>query len=117
MGRAGRMRRFQDIRRLVMERPKTPSEIVTKVVSNLHSLRSASSEKATEKVLESIAKYLGYMKYQLFGDEGHEPSKDAAIALAQEVSVPGESRYLPQSAACRCCSASAYPLRGDELGE
>lgn len=35
--------------------------------------------------LVSCRRYLNYMKYWLFGDEGHEPTKDAVITLAAEI--------------------------------
>ncbi len=76
---------FPDIRRLVKERPRSAPEIVDKAVAVLSSIDNASREKAVDTALERISKYLGYMKFWLFGDEGHDPTKDQVIALAQEV--------------------------------
>lgn len=74
-----------DIRKLVGERPKTAPEIVQKAVTALQSIDHAGREKALDAALERIGKYLGYMRFWLFGDEGHEPTKDAVITLALEV--------------------------------
>ena len=76
---------FPDIRRLVKERPKTAPEIVSKAVAGLQALETANRDRALDRALEQVSKYLGYMKFWLFGDEGHEPTKDNVIALAHEV--------------------------------
>lgn len=70
-----------DIKSLIKEKPKTAPELVSKTVNALTNLRTPKRD----KMLESTAKYLGYMKFWLFGDEEHEPTKENVIALAVEV--------------------------------
>jgi calcium binding protein 39 len=67
------------------EKPKTPSEVVTKLTTALEALAGVrKDERGLEKAQESVAKYLGFAKLLLFGDDEHEPTKENAIALAQE---------------------------------
>eukprot|EP00879_Flechtneria_rotunda_P011050 GHRR01011546.1.p1 GENE.GHRR01011546.1~~GHRR01011546.1.p1 ORF type:complete len:242 (+),score=4.26 GHRR01011546.1:71-796(+) len=74
-----------DIRKLVKERPKTPAEVLGKAVTALNALEALGREKG-EKEQAQVHKYLGYLKFWLFGDEqGHEPTRESVIALAQEV--------------------------------
>lgn len=71
--------------KLLKEKPKTPSEVVSKLTAAFEALAaSRKDERATEKAQESVAKYLGFAKLLLFGDDEHEPTKENAIALAQE---------------------------------
>lgn len=78
-----------DIRELVKRKQKTAPEIVAKVVAALQVLHElhgdGDRDEAAGRALASIKKYLKLMKDWLFGDEGHEPTKDNVIALAQEV--------------------------------
>ncbi|PNW70198.1 hypothetical protein CHLRE_17g709950v5 [Chlamydomonas reinhardtii] len=75
------------LQKLLAEKPKTPSEVVSKLTAAFEALQAARSgrdEKALDKAHESVAKYLGYAKLVLFGDEEHEATKENALALAQE---------------------------------
>ncbi|EFJ42967.1 hypothetical protein VOLCADRAFT_83428 [Volvox carteri f. nagariensis] len=64
---------------------KTPSEVVSKLTAGFESFAAArKDERATEKAQDAVAKYLGFAKLLLFGDDEHEPTKENAIAFAQE---------------------------------
>lgn len=76
---------MQAFKQLIKERPKSANEIVSKAVGALQQIDSAGREKALDNALEKVSKNLGYMKFWLFGDEGHDPTKDAVITLALEV--------------------------------
>lgn len=69
---------------LVKDKPKTATEVVTKATAALEAVEGAKKEKALEKALEDVARYLSFMKLWLFGDDGHEPTKENVIALAIE---------------------------------
>lgn len=84
--------------KLLKEKPKTVPEVVAKALAGYDTLAplvsapasehvgkaADANAKAKDKALESISKYLGYMKLFLFGDEEKEPKKEDAIALAEE---------------------------------
>lgn len=82
--------------KLLKDKPKTIPEVVAKALSGYDTLAPLVSApehtgkggdaaaKAKDKALESISKYLGYMKLFLFGDDEKEPKKEEAIALAEE---------------------------------
>ncbi len=70
---------------LKSNQPKTPAEVVTKLVTALEALSAyKGDEKALDKAHESVAKYLLATKLLLFGDDEHEATKENAIALAHE---------------------------------
>jgi calcium binding protein 39 len=74
-----------DIRKLVKERPRSPAEVLAKAVVALSALDTLGRERG-EREAASVHKYLGYLKFWLFGDEaGHEPTKESVVALAREV--------------------------------
>ncbi|KAG2450688.1 hypothetical protein HYH02_004527 [Chlamydomonas schloesseri] len=76
------------LQKLLAEKPKTPAEVVSKLTAAFEALQTAGrglrDEKALDKAHESVAKYLGYAKLVLFGDDEHEATKENALALAQE---------------------------------
>ncbi|PNH12115.1 Degreening-related dee76 protein [Tetrabaena socialis] len=75
--------------KLLKEKPKTPTEVVTKLLTAFDSLtatRRSNDDRAMEKTHESVAKYLGFAKLLLFGDDEHEATKENATALAFEAS-------------------------------
>lgn len=70
---------------LKSNQPKTPAEVVTKLVTALEALSAnKGDEKALDRAHESVAKYLLAAKLLLFGDDEHEATKENAIALAHE---------------------------------
>jgi calcium binding protein 39 len=73
------------LKQLVKERPKSAPEIVAKAVSALQQIDVTARERALEAALDRCSRYLQYMKYTLFGDDGYDPTKDAVINLALEV--------------------------------
>ncbi|GLC35809.1 hypothetical protein PLESTB_000496500 [Pleodorina starrii] len=78
--------------KILKEKPKTPSEVVSKLTAAIEGIAAArKDERAQDKAQESVAKYLGFAKLLLFGDDEHEPTKENAIALAQEA---GRSELL-----------------------
>lgn len=64
--------------KLLKEKPKAPSEVVTKLVAAFDGLGKS------DKSAEQVSKYLGYAKVLLFGDEEHEAVKENAVQLAVE---------------------------------
>jgi len=75
--------------KLVKERPKSPSEVLAKAVAALQTLRYRdSSPLIGAKEQAQVHKYLGYLKFFLFGDEqggGHDPTKESVMSLVMEV--------------------------------
>lgn len=78
--------------KLVKERPKSPAEVLTKAVAALQAL--SARDKADNplstgaKEQAQVHKYLGYLKFFLFGDEqggGHDPTKESVMALVNQV--------------------------------
>ncbi|KAG2499343.1 hypothetical protein HYH03_002918 [Edaphochlamys debaryana] len=71
--------------KLLKEKPKSPTEVVSKLSAAFDALTAARQDvKAQDKAHESVAKYLGYAKLVLFGDDEHEATKENAVAFSQE---------------------------------
>lgn len=73
--------------KLVKERPKEPAEVLAKAVAALQALDVQGRER-TDKEQAQVHKYLGYLKFFLFGDEqggGHDPTKESVVALVRQV--------------------------------
>lgn len=72
------------IQRLVREKPKSAAEVVSKIVASLEGLNAARHERRVERALEDVAKHLSQLKILLFGDDGHEPTKENVLCIAIE---------------------------------
>lgn len=76
--------------KLVKERPKSPAEVLAKAVAALQALSARDSNPLSTGAKEQaqVHKYLGYLKFFLFGDEqggGHDPTKESVMNLVNEV--------------------------------
>lgn len=76
--------------KLVKERPKSPAEVLAKAVAALEALSARDSNPLSTGAKEQaqVHKYLGYLKFFLFGDEqggGHDPTKESVMNLVNEV--------------------------------
>lgn len=76
--------------KLVKERPKSPPEVLAKAVGALQALsvRDSNPLSTGAKEQAQVHKYLGYLKFFLFGDEhggGHDPTKESVMSLVNEV--------------------------------
>jgi calcium binding protein 39 len=77
--------------KLVKERPKSPAEVLTKAVAALQALSARDKDNPLStgaKEQAQVHKYLGYLKFFLFGDEqggGHDPTKESVMALVNQV--------------------------------
>lgn len=80
--------------KLVKHSDRTPSEVLAKLCAAL------SAEGGPSSVEDKLRKYLGCLKAWLFGDEQHEPTREAVLALAEEVANTDAQlllvRNLPQ---------------------
>jgi hypothetical protein len=77
--------------KLVKERPKEPAEVLAKAVAALEALHDQiGAGQRGEREQQQVHKYLGYLKYFLFGDEqgggpSHDLTKESVLALVREV--------------------------------
>ncbi len=72
----------------ILLRPKNSQETITKLIAALQQLDNASGAgdaKGVEKASELVARYAGFLKLYLFGDEEREVTKEAALDLTREL--------------------------------
>ncbi|KAJ9506674.1 hypothetical protein QJQ45_001964 [Haematococcus lacustris] len=77
---------------LLKEKPKSSQDTLSKLLAALNALE-VGNEKDNEKALANVAKYLGFLKYHLFGDGEHEVTKEEALERAREL-VATDLLYL-----------------------
>ncbi|KAL6758107.1 Mo25-like protein [Haematococcus lacustris] len=78
--------------KLLKEKPKSSQDTLSKLLAALNALE-VGNEKDNEKALANVAKYLGFLKYHLFGDGEHEVTKEEALERAREL-VATDLLYL-----------------------
>lgn len=66
--------------------PKSGSEVLLKLITNLNVLEQEKDSKAVEKSIESIARYLPLLVVFLRGDDEHPVTKESVLELAKEIS-------------------------------
>lgn len=76
---------LDNIKDVLKDRPKSGAAVLPKLLAQLQVLDTdKDKERAVEKALEGIAKYLAQFKTFLFGTEDSEVSKESVLALANE---------------------------------
>ncbi|GBF91646.1 hypothetical protein Rsub_03950 [Raphidocelis subcapitata] len=76
------------------DKPKPPSEVVPKVLAALQALNAA-HDRAHERASEAVSRGFESMKFWLYGDDEHEPTKANVVALAEEVARTDFLEVLP----------------------
>lgn len=71
--------------KLLKDKPKSVYDTISKLISGLNALEVRGDTKSHEKALESVSKYLQYLKVHVFGDEDREVTKESALELTKEL--------------------------------
>eukprot|EP00803_Ostreobium_quekettii_P008844 evm.model.scf_195.9 EVM.evm.TU.scf_195.9 scf_195:52259-58872(-) len=68
---------------------KSPAELVAKTNAALGVLTSVQKDRAVDRAVEDVGRYLEQMKIYIFGNDDHPASKENVLALAHEVCNQG----------------------------
>uniref|UniRef100_A0A7S0RI09 Calcium-binding protein 39 n=1 Tax=Chlamydomonas leiostraca TaxID=1034604 RepID=A0A7S0RI09_9CHLO len=71
--------------KLLKEKPKSAQDTIAKLIASFNALEVGGDTKAHEKALESVSKYLKFLKIYLFGDEEREVTKEGVLELTKEL--------------------------------
>ena len=68
---------------------KSPHELVAKTNAALSVLASVQRDRAVDKAIEDVGRYLEQMKIYIFGSADHPATKEKVLLLAKEVCAQG----------------------------